>query len=107
MTSDFFRRNPLNLSGLGPVLVLLSLMKRSTRRVDSATTAVGMDGLSTTAIAGKMTDDMEGWSEEKRDLIAKEPAGGEFPNWADSGGFCRILFSYYKNVTELAESAIK
>ena len=73
MTSDFFRRNPLNLSGLGPVLVLLSLMKPSTRRVGSATTAAGMDGLSTTAIAGKMTDDMEGRSEEKRDLIAKEP----------------------------------
>ena len=73
MTSDFFRRNPLNLSGLGPVLVLLGLMKPSTRRVDSATTAAGMNGLSTTAIAGKMTDDMEGWSEEKRDLIAKEP----------------------------------
>jgi len=74
MTSDFFRRNPLNLSGLGPVLVLLGLMKPSTRSVDSATTAAGMDGLSTTAIAGKMTDDIEGWSEETRDLIAKEPS---------------------------------
>jgi hypothetical protein len=48
-------------------------MKPSTRRVGGATTAAGMDGLSTTAIARKMTDDMEGWSEEKRDLIAKEP----------------------------------
>src|SRR5215469_10432186 len=57
-TSDFFRRNPLNLSGLGAVLVLLGLMKPSTRRVDSATTATGMDGLSTTAIGGKMTDAM-------------------------------------------------
>src|SRR5262249_48297541 len=46
MTSDFFRRNPLNLSGLASVLVLLSLMKPSTRRVDCATTAAGMDGLS-------------------------------------------------------------
>src|SRR5215831_7319244 len=68
-TSDFFRRNPLNRSGLGRVLVLLGL---STRRVDSAATAAGMDELATTAIAGKMTDDMAGWSEEKRDLIAEE-----------------------------------
>jgi hypothetical protein len=55
-------------------LVLLGLIKPSTRHVDSATTAAGMDGLSTTAIAGKMTDDMEGRSEEKRDLIPKEPS---------------------------------
>jgi hypothetical protein len=73
MTSDFLRTNPLNRSGLGRVLVLLGLMKPSTRRVNSATTAAGMDGLSTNAIAGKMTDELEGWSEEKRDLIAKEP----------------------------------
>jgi hypothetical protein len=31
-----------------------------------------MDELATTAIAGKMTDDMAGWSEEKRELIAEE-----------------------------------
>ena len=71
-TSDFFRRNPLNRSGLGRVLVFLGLIKPSTRRVDSAATAAGMDELATTAIAGKMTDDMVGWSEEKRDLIAEE-----------------------------------
>jgi hypothetical protein len=33
--------------------------------------------------------------------------GGEFPHLADSGGFWGILFSYYKNVKELAEFAIK
>src|SRR5215468_11122365 len=65
MTSDFFRRNPLNLSGLGRVLVLLGLIKPSTRRVESAPTTAGMDELSMTAISGEMTDDMAGWSEEK------------------------------------------
>jgi hypothetical protein len=49
------------------------LIKPSTRRVDSAVAAAGMDELSTTAIAGKMTDDMAGRSEEKRGLIAEEP----------------------------------
>lgn len=73
ITSDFFRRNPPNRSGLGPVLVLLGLMKLSTRRVDSAGTAGGMDGLST-AIVRKMTDDMVGWRKEKRDLIGEEPS---------------------------------
>jgi hypothetical protein len=72
MTSDFFRRNPLNQSGLGRVLVFLGVIKPSTRRVDSAATPAGMDELSTTVIAGKMTDDMAGWGEEKRDLIAEE-----------------------------------
>ena len=72
MTSDFYRRNRLNRSGLGRVLVLLGLIKPSTRRVDSAATAAGMDELSTTAISSEMTDDMAGWSEEKRDLIAEE-----------------------------------
>jgi putative transposase len=62
ITSDFFRRNPPNRSGLSPVLVLLGLMKLSTRRVDSAGTAGGMDGLSI-AIVRKMTDDM-GWRKE-------------------------------------------
>jgi putative transposase len=74
MTSDFFRRNSSNRSGLGPVLVLLGFMKPSTRRVDSAGTACGTDGLSTTVIACKMRDNLEGSSKEKRDLIAEEPS---------------------------------